>query len=95
MTVRTPKKKTPANEYNDIIIVEWSDACSSHGWTEQCSPDDGIASCVSVGRIVHEDKSQVILAATWSDASHNQRIAIPTAWIKSRTKQPTKRAPKK
>ena len=80
------KKTAKAVDSKNIIMIEWADAYASNGWMEQTTPDDGVAPCSSVGRVVFEDKDQIVLAATWSGDHHNQRIAIPKSWVRKRTK---------
>jgi hypothetical protein len=69
------------------VMIEWADACASSGWSYETVGNETapVARCFTIGWPVHEDKEQVIIAATMSDGAHNQRMAIPKAWIKKRT----------
>lgn len=67
-----------------IVKVDWVDAAASVGWQDSVYEGDGLAYCTSVGFPVHEDKNQIVLAGTYSDGSHNNRIAIPKAWIRNK-----------
>lgn len=70
---------------HQIEYVEWIDAVAHVGWDVNCG---GVrpAHCVSVGKLVHEDKDSIVLAGTFSfkDAETNSRMAIPKGWIKNR-----------
>lgn len=67
-----------------IVKVDWVDAAASVGWQDTVFESDGMAYCTSVGFPVYEDKNQIVLAGTYSGGSHNNRIAIPKAWIRNR-----------
>ena len=66
-----------------VLYVEWVDASSNSGW-EKASDIVGIHRCRSVGFLVKEDKTQVVLAACVSGDECNANIAIPKEWIKKR-----------
>lgn len=78
------KSSTPKVE---VTMIHWADACASIGWLEDLTDDDKIHYCTTVGKVIHEDDLQIVLAGTWSqDIHHNQRMAIPKGWIIARKK---------
>ena len=79
------KKKEEPSSYT-IELIEWLDAVTSDGW---CTNGDTpsahgvvpVAKLISVGKVVFEDSTQIVVAGTFCDEGNNQRIAIPKAWI--------------
>ncbi len=68
---------------NDLLLIEWDDAITSHGW-ENREEVLRVASCRSVGWLLYKDKKQVLLASTSSSSvdTVNNHIAIPLGGIK-------------
>lgn len=66
-----------------VIYVEWLDAVAGCGW-QAIDLVDGIHLCKTIGYLIKEDPSYIVLASTVSDNESNCRLSIPTAWIKKR-----------
>ena len=70
------------------VLIDWVDAISSHGWEAVDNADiNKPMTCRSLGWLVHDGKDFVGVAATWSPGQQdesNNRISIPTGWIKRR-----------
>ena len=67
------------------ILVEWHDAISTSGW-EDIGTAEAPHLCRSLGFLVHETETFVVVAATWGQSGNdapqsNNRISIPRGWI--------------
>ncbi|CAB4139365.1 hypothetical protein UFOVP347_18 [uncultured Caudovirales phage] len=74
-----------APEGQTIHAIIWIDAVASSGWSTDPT-ETSVMTVMSVGRIVHEDDKQIVMAGTFGlgeDADTNCRIAIPKGWVKS------------
>jgi len=69
-----------------LLRVEWVDAATLDGWRgrEDVLRSPGVAVCVTVGFLIHEDASELRLAQTVSDGSVNGVMSIPVGMVKSR-----------
>jgi len=65
-----------------LVYIEWLDATTDNGWTDKLDLKTHLIK--SVGWLVEETKTEVLLAADLSPPETNRRIAIPSAWIKNK-----------
>lgn len=69
-----------------IVQVIWTDAETSQGWEHMDEEKPTVPEVVTVGFLVKESDSVVLVASTIGhDRSHNSRISIPKGMIKSVT----------
>ena len=68
----------------DLVIVEWVDAHTGHGW-ERDDEADGEGSIVyTVGFLVRSTRQAVTVASTTDrKGSNNSRITIPRGMVKA------------
>jgi hypothetical protein len=76
------KQKIKTIDNTSIEVIEWYDAQSDDGWEDTKKAE--LASCITVGFLVAEDRKAICLASTWSIDSTNARMHIPKSWIKDR-----------
>ena len=69
---------------DNLELIEWYDAVATSGWLEEVTDYEKTHPIVSLGWVIHEDDNCVILAATVSGESHNQRMSIPKGFITTR-----------
>lgn len=72
--------KKPVYKY-PLIEVQWTDAETGHGWEEESDLDIALPLVTTVGFLVRESETCVMLASTISDSSSNARIKIPRGMI--------------
>ena len=66
------------------VLVRWTDARGELGWDAvEAAQDMTLAQCVSVGFMVAQDATRVVLCLTLDPetASCNDRIVIPMGWV--------------
>lgn len=82
----------------EIVLIEWVDAESDVGW-ETPSPDDAdeLPICESIGWIIKEEATFLIIAADHDDTNghYNRRIKIPLGMVKNVYPLKKAKAPKK
>jgi len=66
-----------------IVMIEWEDSCSNHGWTEisnatYCKP----APCVTAGIVIHEDSNKITVGLTVGEGTFSESMTIPRGCIK-------------
>ena len=71
----------------DVHVIEWLDAVASTGWQRKAAADPCQA-CTSIGYLVVEDETRVVLGGTWGmngdEMETNNRMTIPKGWITAR-----------
>jgi len=65
------------------VLVTWRDAFTHTGWEDaDISAEDASAVyCESVGYLLHQNKTDIVLAQTIGGDQVNGRITIPRDWI--------------
>lgn len=66
-----------------MVLVEWVDSSTFHGWVEEKDIKDIPCYCFSVGWKIKANREVVTLSAMRSDNSSNLRQIIPRGCIKS------------
>ena len=81
------RRKKPKLEIGRWYRVDWDDALASNpGWISlEEARKNGVAAIVTVGKVVHVDERQVILAQSAGGDDNDHEVmntqAIPTGWI--------------
>ena len=80
------KSKTKVNsdvvDGDNIEVITWRDAQSDDGWDSERTAE--LATIITVGFLIKENKEAVCVASTWADPDSNCRLHIPKSWIKDR-----------
>lgn len=80
------KSKTKINsdvvDGDNIEVITWRDAQSDDGWDSERTAE--LATIITVGFLIKENKEAVCIASTWADPDSNCRLHIPKSWIKDR-----------
>lgn len=69
-----------------LVIVEWHDAATGHGWENHEEVDTREELMITVGFIVAKGDSTVVIASSIDKEDHaqsNSRIKIPLGMVKS------------
>lgn len=66
-----------------IVLIEWEDADTDHGWEELEDSDFSPTLASTVGFLIKEDDAAVSIASTYSGSSTNNRMRIPKGMIKT------------
>lgn len=86
-TTASPRK--PRKPKHDIELIVWRDAVADSGWkvAEDIEPTQEV---FSIGLLVVDTEDHIVLGGSWGGEGDgletNNRITIPTAWVKSRKK---------
>ncbi len=86
MTRTTRSKSTAISQTKykyDLVEIKWEDAASSHGWEELEETDIEEELALTVGFLIKENGSRVVIAATCGTTDSNNRIQIPRGMIRS------------
>ena len=66
-----------------IVCIEWIDAATDHGWEEISDSDFSPTIAVSVGFMIKEDDTTIVLASSYTGTASNNRLQIPKGMIKT------------
>lgn len=63
--------------------VEWHDAATEDGWTDEKDIDPAPPVIVTVGHLQHSDRKSVVIALSWDEENENfsSWITIPRKMI--------------
>lgn len=67
----------------DLVEITWEDAASSHGWEELEETDIDEQLALTVGFLIKENGSRVVIAGTCGTTDSNNRIQIPRGMIRN------------
>ena len=66
-----------------VIVIEWIDAETGHGWEEDNEVDVVLPIATTIGFLLKETEDAFIVASTVSGTSSNSRIKVPKGMVKS------------
>tara|TARA_R110000796_G_scaffold188298_1_gene305184 strand:- start:135 stop:512 length:378 start_codon:yes stop_codon:yes gene_type:complete len=75
-------KESVEVDENNIEVIKWKDAQSEDGWSSERTAE--LATVITVGFLIKENKEAVCIASTWADPDSNCKLHIPKSWIKER-----------
>lgn len=64
-----------------LVIVEWEDSCSAHGWMSR-DTEWSTEMVMSVGVLAGEDEKKIELVPNLSSANKLHQVCIPKGCIK-------------
>lgn len=65
-----------------LIMVEWKDAQTSHGWEEETEADINLPTVVTIGFLIRETNEAFLISSTVGfDRTNNSRLLIPKGMV--------------
>lgn len=65
-----------------LIMVEWKDAQTSHGWEEETEVDTNLPTVMTIGFLIRETTDAFLICSTVGlDKTNNSRLLIPKGMV--------------
>lgn len=65
-----------------LILVEWRDAQTSHGWEEENEVDTILPTVITIGFLIRETEEAFLISSTVGmDKTNNARLLIPKGMV--------------
>lgn len=65
-----------------LIVVEWKDAQTSHGWEDETESDVSLPTVVTVGFLIKDTPDAFLISSTvGQDKTNNSRLLIPKGMV--------------